>query len=751
MRNVLAACFIITILIVLGGCKSKNAARSAKESDAAASGVSLTTPSILDPTGVNLPSIPSVNTTNLESVRFLVPNFQRTNQSKFFISFEKNNASLSSASTFQCKLDGGAFNTCGSPIQLSNLQEGPHTLSVRTINSNGQVSVTNELNWIVDFSAPVLELTSTIPSIVFDPTLSIAFEASALNGNLGEVRFECSLDQAAFVTCASPYTLNGLKVGFHQLRIVGFDQSQNQSNTLSVEWLSKSTDPNKEFIQREVKKTIALEHVTLGLPFDLNEISTDLSTANLVLSPIHGQLISEGSNRFRYFPNTGFIGDDVVAFATVDGEGNQRVFQKIILSIGGFLDIHNVSELISINQNLIGQYRLANAIDLTGQSFFQIGSVETPFQGVFDGAGFELQNLQISNLTESGSLSLIPVLDGTVKNLNLKSLSIETSAKVAGLVGRILPQGKLINVHVEGNIRFSNWAVGGLALQNEGLIEQSSFNGALKLFAYKISATAFPTFNVIDADKGVIGGYAAVNAGRIERSQSSMVIDVDRVSVTNQLMIGKGIGESIGGQNFTIENNEDDARVDTFSNDCAGRECLNLSPPVATRCGTSVPTVFVETSNPSLQLDDKTFEYGGLVSKNLGTIRDSTVGGTLSVILVPKRMTISGQTQIVTTQPVFLPTSGIVNSQMIVPRGTSILQNQLPSSGASLMNVTLSTSSIGSAQSRLLFNFRNVSAASFESASLVLGYNLAQTGRLIPQRLIFYSGSLSLNHCPVNY
>ncbi|HSK72136.1 MAG TPA: Ig-like domain-containing protein, partial [Pyrinomonadaceae bacterium] len=64
-------------------------------------------------------------------------------------------------STFQCKLDLGAFESCTSPKQYTGLSEGSHTFEVKATDALGNVEPEPaSYTWMIDTTAPTVSLTS---------------------------------------------------------------------------------------------------------------------------------------------------------------------------------------------------------------------------------------------------------------------------------------------------------------------------------------------------------------------------------------------------------------------------------------------------------------------------------------------------------------------------------------------------------------------------------------------------------------
>ena len=62
-------------------------------------------------------------------------------------------------------------------------------------------------------------------------------------------------------------------------------------------------------------------------------------------------------------------------------------------------------------------YILSNDIDLNGVSIKAIGSYKEPFYGTFDGNGYTISNITISNDSNTGYNSLFGYVNGSIVNL----------------------------------------------------------------------------------------------------------------------------------------------------------------------------------------------------------------------------------------------------------------------------------------------------------------------------------------------
>ncbi|QSQ27964.1 OmpA family protein [Pyxidicoccus parkwayensis] len=128
--------------------------------------------------------------------------------------------------TYECSLDGAAFTACTTPLTLSGLSEGNHTLSVRARDTDGNVDPTPATyTWTVDTTPPDTSIVSG-PVLVDAPTTAI-FDFDTVGG----VSYQCSLDGAAFAACTDPNTFTGLTSGNHTLAVRAVDAAGNVDPT----------------------------------------------------------------------------------------------------------------------------------------------------------------------------------------------------------------------------------------------------------------------------------------------------------------------------------------------------------------------------------------------------------------------------------------------------------------------------------------------------------------------------------------
>jgi hypothetical protein len=125
-------------------------------------------------------------------------------------------------SSFECRLDGGAFATCASPHGLAALTEGSHTLTVRAIDGAGNIGPGDSRTWTVDLTAPETTISSGPSDPTTDTFADFAFDSSEAGST-----FRCELDGGGFSACSSLQSYGGLTTGSHTFSVHATDAAGN--------------------------------------------------------------------------------------------------------------------------------------------------------------------------------------------------------------------------------------------------------------------------------------------------------------------------------------------------------------------------------------------------------------------------------------------------------------------------------------------------------------------------------------------
>lgn len=141
---------------------------------------------------------------------------------------------LSGLDRFECRIsDAAAWTPCASPVNQS-YAEGSHRFSIRAYDRVGNVSQPLVHTWTIDRSAPSVRITRSPVGYTNQSVAQIEF--SGVPGGKQIVRFECSLDNAAFANCSSPLTTAALSDGPHRFAVRGYDDVGNVSQPAEANW-----------------------------------------------------------------------------------------------------------------------------------------------------------------------------------------------------------------------------------------------------------------------------------------------------------------------------------------------------------------------------------------------------------------------------------------------------------------------------------------------------------------------------------
>ena len=254
-----------------------------------------------------------------------------------------------------------------------------------------------------------------------------------------------------------------------------------------------------------VRKDVIQKGVSIDTTYSLSDIN-DLLEKQLIKSPFNS-LYSDKSNIEVTFigENTTFsiclvdklkhgintdenningsnVLNDVDCTGNIDEIVDDSDPGEIICndSIG---EIRSIEDLVflSTNPNICPSIKLMYDLDFNSPNsyasgkvdkdllFIPIGTTSNPFNGTFDGNNKTIKNLKI-NSSESDNIGLFGVLAGTIKNVNMDSITVSGRTNIGALVGSTkdgksatILNVKLNNINVKAT---GNYAGGMLGLSN---------------------------------------------------------------------------------------------------------------------------------------------------------------------------------------------------------------------------------------------------------------------------------------------
>lgn len=127
--------------------------------------------------------------------------------------------------------------------------------------------------------------------------------------------------------------------------------------------------------------------------------------------------------------------------------------------------IHTEAELAAIENDLGGNYKLANNISLNGE-WTPIGSSQEDmpfFTGILDGDGYTIKGLELNSSEEFCGM-FMDIEGGTVRNLGieLSAAGIKSAGTTGGLTGFLDSGGRIENCYVKGDITSDGGSAMGL-------------------------------------------------------------------------------------------------------------------------------------------------------------------------------------------------------------------------------------------------------------------------------------------------
>jgi hypothetical protein len=143
---------------------------------------------------------------------------------------------LTPAPTFECRIDGGAWEACTSGSDIAAQGDGSHTFEVQAVDRAGNRSaIPASYTWEIDATAPVITRGSGPAGATNARRPQWTFSHSDPNGHDAPATAACSVDSGAVTSsCLSPYQPGvNLSDGAHTLHIAVTDSFGN-TGTLAV-------------------------------------------------------------------------------------------------------------------------------------------------------------------------------------------------------------------------------------------------------------------------------------------------------------------------------------------------------------------------------------------------------------------------------------------------------------------------------------------------------------------------------------
>ena len=334
-------------------------------------------------------------------------------------------------------------------------------------------------------------------------------------------------------------------------------------------------------------------------------------------------------------------------------------------AINSAADLQKLAELTNNGKvTSANTFILGADIDLSGvENWTPIGnSYNFRFQGIFNGNGYEIQNLKLTSSSYNGNeiqngptdgyaVGLFGYLYGEVKNLGVSNVNISSRADyVGGLAGYLGDNITLNNCYVTGSVTRTNDyadAYNTIAYSaTGGLVGYMAQRSIVKASHADVSLTANNTMSVIGTLAGVMGDYST-----IENSYA-------KGSITGGKYTGGLVG-SVYNSNITIKS--------SFTN-------------VTVAGNNTMGGILGSAYNSNLMISNT--QSGGLIKNNTSNATYITAGGIVGLVTVENSRTVSilncttnASINISTTSGYEVYTGGIIASSSSSSSSSSSIVN----------------------------------------------------------------------------
>lgn len=427
-------------------------------------------------------------------------------------------------------------------------------------------------------------------------------------------------------------------------------------------------------------------------------------------------------------------------------------------AINSAADLQKLAELTNNGKvTSANTFILGADIDLSGvENWTPIGnSYNFRFQGIFNGNGYEIQNLKLTSSSYNGNeiqngptdgyaVGLFGYLYGEVKNLGVSNVNISSRADyVGGLAGYLGDNITLNNCYVTGSVTRTNDyadAYNTIAYSaTGGLVGYMAQRSIVKASHADVSLTANNTMSVIGTLAGVMGDYSTIEnsyakgsitggkytgglVGSVYNSNITIKSSFTNVTVAGNNTMG-GILGSAYNSNLMISNTQSGGLI---KNNTSNATYITAGGIVGLVTGENSRTVSILncTTNASINISTTSgYEVytGGIIasSSSSSSIVSCAVKGTIGVTVDSS----SGNLKIYA--------GGVYGYNSIYSSGTAAISHTNVTADVSA-NVKSSSSGTSVYAGGLWgFNYSRSSSSSSIVNSYVLGYSPDITGIFI--------------------
>ncbi len=210
------------------------------------------------------------------------------------------NENLSGGSKIECSLDNIAFSICQSPVTFSNLSVTSHNFRLKASDNAGNISSIYSYNWLIDLTAPTINLTSNTLPFTKSTSQTFTFTGTGVSS------FQCQIDTNAFVDCLSPQSYINLSSAVHTFKVRGVSATGVLSSPISATWVVDTVPPTNPILTSNIGALTTLKSADMtfssmdsGSGLAGYQCSLDNATFAACVSPLALTLLSVASHTFK--------------------------------------------------------------------------------------------------------------------------------------------------------------------------------------------------------------------------------------------------------------------------------------------------------------------------------------------------------------------------------------------------------------------------------------------------------------------
>jgi hypothetical protein len=205
----------------------------------------------------------------------------------------------SEPATVSCSLDGAPAAVCVSAFMARGLSEGEHSLVLTAVDAAGNASEPLELQWSMDFTAPVISFGDILPSA--SRYLNSSDIQINVNLPVGATMY-ASINGSAPYASQTPITFRGLSEGAYSVSVYAVDSVGNASEPIVHEFVVDKTAPMASLISQVPENPTNADHNVFELSSNEEgtfECALDNAGFEVCSSPKELSGLADGSHTFQ--------------------------------------------------------------------------------------------------------------------------------------------------------------------------------------------------------------------------------------------------------------------------------------------------------------------------------------------------------------------------------------------------------------------------------------------------------------------